>query len=117
MAAKKTAKKMTKAAFVRSLPASTPAKEVVEKAKAASLTLTEGYVYNVRATSKAAKNRAAGGGKGARGADGKRSIGGSRARGSSVEELLRAVAAEIGLGRALEILQGERAKVRAVLGG
>jgi N-acetylmuramoyl-L-alanine amidase CwlA len=36
---------------------------------------------------------------------------------SSVEDLLRAAASELGLGRAIEILQGERARVRAVLGG
>jgi hypothetical protein len=34
-----------------------------------------------------------------------------------VEDLLRAAAAELGLGRAMEILEGERARVRAVLGG
>jgi hypothetical protein len=36
---------------------------------------------------------------------------------SSAENLLKAVAAEIGLGPAIEILSGERAKVRAVIGG
>jgi hypothetical protein len=36
---------------------------------------------------------------------------------SKTEELLKAVAAEIGLRRAIEILEEERAKVRAVLGG
>jgi hypothetical protein len=36
---------------------------------------------------------------------------------SSAEELFRAVAAEIGLARAMEILAGERARVRAVIGG
>jgi hypothetical protein len=36
---------------------------------------------------------------------------------SSAEDLLRAVAAELGLGRAVEILEGERARVRAVLEG
>jgi hypothetical protein len=35
---------------------------------------------------------------------------------SSTEDLLRAVAAELGLGHAMEILQRERAQVRAVLG-
>jgi hypothetical protein len=35
---------------------------------------------------------------------------------SSVEELLRAAAAEIGLARAVEILEGERARVRAMIG-
>jgi hypothetical protein len=46
---------MSKAAFVRSLPASTPAKEVVAKAAEKRIKLTEAYVYNVRATTKAAK--------------------------------------------------------------
>jgi hypothetical protein len=36
---------------------------------------------------------------------------------SSVDDLLRAVAAELGLGRAVEILAGERARIRAVLRG
>jgi hypothetical protein len=36
---------------------------------------------------------------------------------SSAEDLFRAVAAEIGLARAMEILAGERARVRAVIGG
>jgi hypothetical protein len=35
---------------------------------------------------------------------------------SSAENLLRAVAAELGLGRAVEILQGERARVRGLMG-
>jgi hypothetical protein len=35
----------------------------------------------------------------------------------SAEDLLKAVAAEIGLGRAIEQLQGERARVRAILRG
>jgi hypothetical protein len=34
-----------------------------------------------------------------------------------VEDLLRAVASELGLSRAIGILEGEYAKVRAVLGG
>jgi hypothetical protein len=34
---------------------------------------------------------------------------------SSSEDLLRAVAADVGLGRAVEILAGERARVRAIL--
>ena len=33
------------------------------------------------------------------------------------EDLLKALGAEIGLGRAMEILAGERARVRAVIGG
>jgi hypothetical protein len=36
---------------------------------------------------------------------------------TKVEDLLRAVAAEIGLGRAIELLQADRARVHAVLRG
>ena len=36
---------------------------------------------------------------------------------SPAEEVPKAVAAELGLGRAMEILEGERARVRAVMGG
>jgi hypothetical protein len=36
---------------------------------------------------------------------------------TKAEDLLRAVAAEIGLGRAIELLLGERARVSAILRG
>jgi hypothetical protein len=55
-AAKKTSAKkakMTKASFVRSLPAGTPAKDVVAKAKAAGISLTEDYVYKTHSLDKA----------------------------------------------------------------
>jgi hypothetical protein len=96
---------ISKAAFVRSLPASTPAKEVTAKAKSAGLTISEAYVYNVRATSKPKKNGQ------------RRGASPSRANGSGhgAEELLRALAAEIGLSRALSILQAQRDSVRALL--
>lgn len=61
MAAKK-AKKLiskspSKSAFVRGLPASMPAKEVVAKAKAVGLTLSDRYVHVIRSIAKrAAKN-------------------------------------------------------------
>ena len=41
-------KKTTKAAFVRAIPDSVPAKEVVAKAKAAGMTLSEKHVYVIR---------------------------------------------------------------------
>jgi hypothetical protein len=44
---------MTKTAFVRSLPASTPGAEVVKRAKEAGLTISLGYVYSIRAKSHA----------------------------------------------------------------
>ncbi len=56
MTAKKTAKPVNKTAFVKHLPKSMPAKEVVAKAKAAGITLTEMYVYSIRSKSKARKS-------------------------------------------------------------
>lgn len=44
--------KMTKTAFVLALPADMPAKEVVAKAKAEKIGLTEAHVYNIRSTAK-----------------------------------------------------------------
>ena len=41
-------KKTTKAAFVRAIPDSVPAKEVVAKAKAAGITISEKHVYVIR---------------------------------------------------------------------
>lgn len=56
--AKKTSSKTpSKSAFVRGLPASMPAKEVVAKAKAAGLTLSDRYVHVIRSIAKrAARN-------------------------------------------------------------
>jgi len=58
MAAKKakkpSAKTPSKSAFVRGLPASMPAKEVVAKAKAAGLTLSDRYVHVIRSIAKRA---------------------------------------------------------------
>lgn len=45
----------TKADFVRTMPRSMPAKEVVATAKAAGVQITEKYVYNVRSDSKTGK--------------------------------------------------------------
>src|SRR5258706_7223392 len=58
MAAKKTAK-MTKAAFVRSLPTTTPAKEVVAKAKEAGIEFLGRYGYHVPVTSQGAQTKGA----------------------------------------------------------
>jgi hypothetical protein len=103
----------SKAAFVRGLPASTPAKEVVKHAKAAGIKLNVGYVYNVRqAAKKAAKSKRA---VASPAVSSVANGGGSRVS-TSAENLLKAVAAEIGLGSAIEILQGERARVAAAIG-
>jgi hypothetical protein len=105
--------KTNKSAFVRSLPTDTPAKEVIEKGKAQGIKLTAAYVYSIRTAAKAhaAKpGRAAGLG---------RSSGAAKGRDSNdrrIEDLLRAVAAELGLSRAIGLLQAEQQRVRAVLG-
>jgi len=96
----------SKAAFVRGLPASTPAKEVVAKAKALGLTLSVNYVYNIRGAAKTRRVAVRAG------AGVPRPIAGA----PGAESLLKAVAAEVGLAKAIEILAGERARVRAVLG-
>jgi hypothetical protein len=121
MAAKKstTTKKTTvtsKAAFVRGLAAAMPAKEVVAKAKERGMTLTESYVYNVRGAAKAAKRKRTGSLRSALvarpvAAAAPASVG----TGLSTEDLLRAVGAELGLARAIEVLHAERARVHAVL--
>jgi hypothetical protein len=46
-------KKLTKTAFVLSLPLTTPARDIVQKAKAAGLTLNEHYVHTIRSAAKA----------------------------------------------------------------
>jgi hypothetical protein len=109
------AKPKSKAAFVRGLPVSTPAKDVVKQAKALGLTLSINYVYNIRGAAKTAakKKRAA-----AKSPAVNAVMNGAGSRVSaSAESLLKAVAAEIGLGPAIEILQGERARVHVVLRG
>jgi hypothetical protein len=105
---------MSKAAFVRSLPATTPAKEVVAKAKERSMTLTESYVYNVRGAAKVARRKRAGS---LRAAVAARAATLPAKGKLSPEDLLRAIGAEIGLTRAIEVLQGERARVHAMLRG
>jgi hypothetical protein len=102
----------SKAAFVRARAHLSP-REIVEDAKAAGVALDVGYVYNVRGAarvkSKVTKQparvvRAV--------AEAAPSVTTAKA-----EDLLKALGAELGLGRAIEILQGERAKVRAVIRG
>jgi hypothetical protein len=115
---------VSKADFVRSLPHLSP-REVLEDAKAAGLRFDAQYVYNVRAEDKArsardarAAARAAAASADARAVTPRAAPAVPRPIDSpeSAEDLLRAVAAEIGFGRAIELLQEDRAKVRALLG-
>ena len=114
-ASPKAASTQSKADFVRAHASLSP-KEIVKKGKAEGLKFDVHYVYNVRAYSEAAgkKKRASKARTTPRtGAAVRRPI----ATSTKAEMLLRAVAAEIGLGRAMEILSAERAMVRAVIGG
>ncbi len=105
----------SKADFVRSRSHLSP-REIVEDAKTAGLQLNVKYVYNWRraANGTKKKNRVV-----TQTTTSKATLtGGVRSpASSSAETLLRAVAAEIGLGRAIELLQGERARVQSILRG
>jgi len=118
----------SKSEFIRDLPLTLSAKDVVAQAKAAGIKFDDTYVYKIR---RAAEKKGAGKPVVNKMASKKavatsketpapKPVGtnGSRPSGSasSVEDLLRAVAAELGLGRAMEILEGERARVRRVIG-
>ncbi len=112
---------LTKSSFVRGFALNTPAKQIVQKAVAAGVDLDVRYVHKVQSRSKpsAAKRpsaRPAVAVAASARVSPARSSGPATSAPASVEALLRAIAAEIGLGRAVEILQGERATVRAVLG-
>jgi hypothetical protein len=100
-------KTVNKAEFVRMFPHLT-AREIVAKATEQGIKIGEPYVYNVRAydkkhhTQRAAARRAP-------------SVARPITTTAAAEDLLKAVAAEIGLGHALDVLQAERAKVQSVL--
>jgi hypothetical protein len=100
--------------FVRAHANLSP-REIVAKAHAEGIKLNTSYVYVVRQNEKRKAGRPthAPTPRAARAAS---SVTRPISSLSKAEDLLRAVAAEIGLGRAMEILQAERAKVRAVIG-
>jgi len=117
MAAKKTTNKQTqtKAAFVRAHANLSP-KEIVEKAKSAGMRLDASYVYNVRAYDKSnAKTKTTK--RTARTVDRKApAVARPISTTAKAEDLLRALGAELGLSRAISILEADREKVRKVLG-
>ena len=90
----------SKADFVRALPDSMPAKQVVEKAKEAGLKLTTAYVYVIRSQ--------------ARGNGAAKAAAGPRPS-KSAEARLIAVASELGLTRSIEILSREKERVMRLL--
>jgi hypothetical protein len=106
---------VSKADFVRSLANFSP-KEIVEKGKAQGVKFDVSYVYNIRGYDKsmAHKKKGAAVPRAARKAP---AVPRPLNTPSSAEDLLRAVAVEVGLGRAIELLQGERARVHSILRG
>jgi hypothetical protein len=106
-------KALNKSDYVRGFSRSTAAKDVVAKAKAAGIKLDIQYVYKLRSRSKSKPKKVAVA-KPASVNTAKTKTNGFH---SNAEDLLRAVAAELGLGHAVNILQTQRAQVRAVLGG
>lgn len=103
----------SKAVFVRSLPPSTPAKIVVMKAKAAGISITPAYVYNIRTTAHSGTKKGSLGK--TNGVNGNGANGNGASSPASLSSLLLAVSSEIGLGDAIAILQSERAKVQSLL--
>jgi len=107
--------KQSKAAFVRSNRSLSP-QEIVAKAKAAGIKLDVGYVYNVRGADRAARKKTRAAAKVMTSTPAVTN-GARPSAHSNAETLLKAIGAELGLGKAIEILAGERARVRTVLGG
>jgi hypothetical protein len=105
MAAKKTP---SRSDFIRSQPTSVSAADVVKKGKAQGIKFSPQLVYNVRRGSKATKGKATK-------TERATTSAAHKSPATKVEDLLRAVAAEIGLGRAIDLLQADRARVQAVL--
>jgi hypothetical protein len=113
MATKKTSTgkkaKVSKTAFVRSLPPEMSAKEVVEKAKAQNITLSEAYVYTLRSSfRRAGSNRASSLSASAKGH-------GTSSRSS--EATFRRLVLDLGVQRARELLSEVEGKLTAIIAG
>jgi hypothetical protein len=113
---------VSKTQFVLDIPVNTPAEEVVSKAAESGLAISKGYVYSIRARSKAGKGggkkrpgRPSNASKGVAAAEPKSASTGSSTgpRGSALDLQLVNMIAEIGLVRAEEVLKNVRAKFRA----
>jgi hypothetical protein len=115
MVTKKSTKPVqSKADFVRANRNLSP-QEIVAKAKTEGIKLAVDYVYNVRGADKAARKKKRAGAK--VNTSTTSSNGAGPSANSNAEALLKAIGAELGLGKAIEILSGEQARVRAVIGG
>lgn len=97
-------KDASKAEFVRSLPDTMPAKQVLEKAKEAGLKLSTAYVYVIRSQARTGPKKAS-------------SDGSPRPPRASkdAEARLIAAASEIGLTRSIQLLTQEKERVMRLL--
>lgn len=105
----------SKAEFVRSQPDSMGAKDVVKAAKNAGIPISEAYVYTIRYEAKRRGQKKPGRPAGRKGRSS--AITAAPRSSGGVEDLLRAAAAEIGLSRAIALLQEQQRALRVVLGG
>ena len=101
--AKQSTTKLSKAAFVRSLPPKMPASQVIAKAKANGLTLSPAYIYVIRSKSSAKANGKA------------RARGGALGGGRGQEREFVDLALRLGFSRAQELLDGVQASIQRVL--
>jgi hypothetical protein len=102
----------SKAEFVRTFPTTMSPKDIVQKAKAAGIKLGTAYIYNVWTRDKAGTSSQS-----VASAPRATHAAQSSTTSANAESLLKAIAAEIGLSRAIDLLQGERARVQSILRG
>jgi hypothetical protein len=107
-----TKKDASKAEFVRGLPETMPAKQVIEKAKEAGLKLTTAYVYVIRSQARTGGKKPPSSSSEAAPRASKDEPRGSRA---PMEAKLIAAASEIGLTRSIDLLTREKERVMRLL--
>jgi hypothetical protein len=125
MSKAKSAKKQSKSDFIRSQPSTLSAAEVVEKGKVQGVKFDAFLVYKVRSRAGAKRKTIASNAPANTNVRARRATAARKgapvprpiATASKAEELLKALAAELGLGLAVKILEAERVRVRAAIGG
>jgi hypothetical protein len=107
-------KSPNKSAFVRSLPENLSAKEVVSKAKAAGMVLTENYVYTIRSAAKNKKKSGKAPGRPGRPKGSKNAVSAASTSSSSSQARFIEVALDLGLGNSVRLLEKLRQQIKAV---
>ncbi len=103
---------MNKSEFIRSQPVDLPVAEVIALGKAEKMKITSGLVYGVRSALKADKNHITVTRKKGTAANGN---GHHIADKTRAEVLLMALAAEIGLGKSINLLSAQRETVLGLI--